>query len=82
VKAPPLVFFLRGIVRGDCGHVHRTLQAAAKCYRREWSDCAMLGGYTDRTLKFSLDLTKAESQLVRTAFDGYLHGEKVTVSCE
>ena len=69
-------FFLRGVVRGDCGHVHRTATQAGVCYRREWMDCAMLGGYTDRVLCFTEDVTRAESLSYRVEFEFAVIGEK------
>jgi len=35
-------------VRGNCGHKHRTLEAAEKCNDRDQAGCARQGGYSDR----------------------------------
>jgi hypothetical protein len=37
-----------GSIRGWCGHVHRTLDAAIKCSVRDGRDCGSTGGYSDR----------------------------------
>ena len=42
-----------GSVRGDCGHVHRTLDAAIACLERDRRQCSRLGGgaYSDRHVR-------------------------------
>ncbi len=37
-----------GSVRGDCGHQHRTVEAAQRCADRDMRDCRKVGGYSDR----------------------------------
>ena len=37
-----------GSVRGQCGHVHRTIETAVRCLKRDGGGCASQGGYTDR----------------------------------
>jgi len=37
-----------GNVRGDCGVKHRTIEAAARCCRRDSVGCHRQGGYSDR----------------------------------
>lgn len=37
-----------GSVRGECGHRHRTAEAAEACARRDQIGCASVGGYSDR----------------------------------
>lgn len=39
-----------GSVRGACGHLHRTITAAARCKQRDMDACGRLGGgaYSDR----------------------------------
>jgi|GEM_PF-3486643 len=43
-----------GPVRGDCGHVHRTREAAVKCLLQDQRSCAQQGGYSDRSLRYIL----------------------------
>jgi hypothetical protein len=38
----------RGSVRGDCGIMHRTREAADKCCERDMRACNKQGGYSDR----------------------------------
>lgn len=40
----------RGSVRGGCGHIHRSIEAAAKCCREDQAGCKRQGGYSDRDL--------------------------------
>ena len=37
-----------GSVRGDCGIMHRTREAASKCCERDMKGCNKQGGYSDR----------------------------------
>lgn len=37
-----------GPVRGDCGHRHRTQQAAQDCANLDQRVCKLVGGYSDR----------------------------------
>lgn len=37
-----------GPVCMDCGHIHRTIEAAERCLRRHQRGCRMQGGYSDR----------------------------------
>ena len=37
-----------GPVRGSCGHMHRTEEAALACLDRDSRGCASQGGYSDR----------------------------------
>ncbi len=37
-------------VRGNCGHTHRTIEAAVRCCRRDQAGCKKQGGYSDRTI--------------------------------
>lgn len=37
-------------VRGNCGHHHRTIDAAEKCLARDQSGCVSQGGYSDRSI--------------------------------
>lgn len=37
-----------GSVRGCCGHLHRTIRAAAVCLREDMDGCVKQGGYSDR----------------------------------
>jgi hypothetical protein len=37
-------------VRGNCGHNHRTIEAAVRCKKRDQRDCSAQGGYSDRTI--------------------------------
>jgi hypothetical protein len=39
-----------GSVRGGCGHLHRTVEAAARCRQRDAHGCAVQGGYSDRAV--------------------------------
>lgn len=40
-----------GPVCGDCGHTHRTIEAARKCLNKHQRGCEMQGGYSDRNLR-------------------------------
>ena len=40
-----------GSVCGDCGHEHRTLEAAYRCLRRHQRGCRSQGGYSDREIR-------------------------------
>lgn len=42
-------------VRGNCGHTHRSLDAAIRCIRKDQKDCRASGGYSDRTIIFASD---------------------------
>lgn len=44
-------YTLTGSVRGNCGHNHRTIEAAAECCLRDQRDCNRAGGYSDRNLR-------------------------------
>jgi len=37
-----------GSVRGCCGHVHRSWDAAQRCVERDQRGCQSQGGYSDR----------------------------------
>jgi len=37
-----------GSVRGQCGHHHRTREAAERCLERDRRGCRSQGGYSDR----------------------------------
>jgi len=39
-----------GSVRGDCGHKHRNIWAAARCLANDQAGCASQGGYSDRRI--------------------------------
>lgn len=39
-----------GSVRGECGHLHRTIEGAVKCKKRDNSGCKSQGGYSDRNI--------------------------------
>lgn len=43
-------YHCEGDVRGDCGHRHRTYEAAAECLRRDEIGCRSQGGYSDRRI--------------------------------
>lgn len=38
----------KGEIRGECGHTHRSLQAALRCKEADQRGCRMQGGYSDR----------------------------------
>lgn len=40
-----------GPVRGGCGHVHLTMDAAAECAAKDARKCAAAGGYSDRRVR-------------------------------
>lgn len=46
-------YFCNGSVRGNCGHHHKTVEAAAKCAERDCAGCRAQGGYSDRTVRGS-----------------------------
>lgn len=39
-----------GSVRGQCGHKHRTIEAAARCLSSDQAGCRAQGGYSDRAV--------------------------------
>lgn len=43
-------YYATGSVRGDCGHRHRTVDAAVRCVERDRAACRRIGGgcYSDR----------------------------------
>lgn len=41
-------YYLKGSVRGHCGHQHRTLSGLARCMRQDSNGCSRQGGYSDR----------------------------------
>ena len=42
-----------GSVRGDCGHLHRTYQAAQRCLEQDRRGCRGQDGYSDRHIRVS-----------------------------
>lgn len=52
-----MFFRTYGEIRGDCGHVHRTLQGAQKCLARDIAGCKSQGGYSDRQIRIVFDNT-------------------------
>jgi hypothetical protein len=48
-----IYYFCEGSVRGNCGHRHRDVKAAAKCLNRDSHGCRQQGGYSDRTIRRS-----------------------------
>lgn len=42
-------------VRGNCGHKHRTIEAAERCLEQDARDCKRVGGYSDRALRKIVD---------------------------
>ena len=46
-------YYLTGRVRGNCGHRHHSLRAAARCHNVDSRACAKQGGYSDRTLRLA-----------------------------
>lgn len=47
-----------GSVRGDCGHQHRTIEAAQRCADRDNRDCRKIGGYSDRRVYAECDVER------------------------
>lgn len=47
---PMTRYTTKGSVRGQCGHMHRTIDSADRCAAKDRRDCAGLGGgaYSDR----------------------------------
>ena len=43
-------FVCIGNVRGWCGHIHKTAQAAQACCDRDECGCNKQGGYSDRVI--------------------------------
>ena len=39
-----------GSVRGCCGHMHKTADAAERCIAKDDRGCKMQGGYSDRVV--------------------------------
>lgn len=50
-----------GPVRGDCGHVHRSLDAAEACLNRDGRECKSAGGYSDREVRVITSRDEIES---------------------
>ena len=44
-----ITYSVSGSVRGDCGHKHRSIKTARRCYLRDHKGCQSQGGYSDRT---------------------------------
>ena len=44
-----------GLVRGWCGHEHRTISGALRCIDRDTRGCSAQGGYSDRVIRDSQD---------------------------
>lgn len=65
-------YITAGPVRGECGHVHRTLQGALRCLERDVRHCSDQGGFSDRSLRRSDGawLTDDEMDRVRDIEDG------------
>lgn len=40
-----------GSVRGCCGHLHATIEAAEKCIEKDNTGCQSQGGYSDRQIR-------------------------------
>jgi hypothetical protein len=61
-----------GSVRGSCGHEHRSVEAAARCLRKDMADCVSVGGYSDRSVVASDDepLDDYDDALVRAIVNG------------
>lgn len=52
-----------GPIRGDCGHLHRSIRAAQSCAERDARGCRSQGGYGDRALRI------VESRQELTTYD-------------
>ena len=39
-----------GIIRGSCGHAHKSMNTAMKCLHRDQHGCKKQGGYSDRKI--------------------------------
>ena len=72
-----------GSVRGDCGHMHRTIRGAAECVLRDRRACRRLPGgasYSDRVV-VAMWGTPAVAQIVEPSaeqadeIDRAMHGE-------
>lgn len=48
------MYTTKGKVRGECGHLHKTLKAAAECLLHDSRGCQKQGGYSDRQV-FRID---------------------------
>lgn len=46
-------YFCAGNVRGNCGHKHKTLKGAWRCWLADCKSCKKSGGYSDRNVKAS-----------------------------
>lgn len=72
----PNIYYLDGSVRGNCGHRHRSLRAAARCLREDQAGCEMQGGYSDRHLCLVGGWsTDDEWERTLREFDAYVSGE-------
>lgn len=45
-------YFTRGLVRGWCGHKHRSVDAAIRCLEQDRRRCRSQGGYSDRHVAY------------------------------
>jgi len=52
-------YMCAGPVCGNCGHKHRSLSGAYRCFRRDAIACVQQGGYTDRRV-YHLDGSELE----------------------
>lgn len=66
-----------GSVRSDCGHEHRTMDAAERCLERDQRACRRLGGgaYSDRELR-EIDRGEIHSYSVLTGPGETVIGEE------
>lgn len=71
------IYTLTGSVRGNCGHKHRTLRAAANCSVDDQKACKAAGGYSDRQLRVIDDgETREPSEAEYLAFCDYMDKAK------
>ena len=45
-----MTYTTTGSVRGNCGHAHRSIEAAYQCLRADQKGCDNQGGYSDRSV--------------------------------
>lgn len=60
-----------GNVRGECGHLHRSIEAAAKCAKQDQAACHKQGGYSDRILVVIADGKRREA--TRDEHDAFIY---------
>jgi hypothetical protein len=63
-------YHLYGSVRGSCGHKHKSIEAARRCYLKDSKGCKFQGGYSDMK-PFVMENGKSRG-LTQEEYDRYM----------